>query len=516
MTSKPRVLVIDDDPLVCRSCQRILQDHYEVTLTATGREGLGALRERRFDLALVDLKLPDVGGMEILAAVPDCCPDMPIIMITGFSTIRSAVEAIKMGAFDYLAKPFTPDQLEAAVEKAVRERRLLQDYRQLQEALAERYHVSRLVGQSPAIRRVLERIEQVAGTDSTVLITGESGTGKELVARAIHFSSPRKEERFVAVDCGAISPALIASELFGHVRGAFTGATTDRGGLVQTADGGSLFLDEISNLPPDLQATLLRTIETREVRPVGASEPLKVNVRYIAATNRDLGEMVREGKFREDLFYRFNVFPIHVPALRERREDIPLLAEHFLAMFSARMHKRIEQFTPEAVEALAGYDWPGNVRELSNVVERLVILASGNRIGLADVSRRDEPAHPGGEDRGTGRQAGVSAAAGKVPRTAEELNELKKELRDQAVLEAEKAFLLEALRRNDYNVTRAAERAGMQRSNFQALLRKHNLRIRDLIGRLPETAADTDERGQTPGGQPGPAGTSPGAADERD
>jgi len=383
--------------------------------------------------------------------------------------VRSAVEAIKTGAFDYLAKPFTPDELEAAVEKALRHRRLLRGYRELQDAVTDRYQVSRLLGESPAMRRVLALVEQVARTESTVLITGESGTGKELVARAIHFSSPRKDGRFAAVDCGAIAPSLMASELFGHVKGAFTGASADRQGLMAAADGGTLFLDEVGNLPPDLQAALLRALETREVRPVGAERSVRVDVRCIAASNRDLGAEAAAGRFREDLFYRLNVFPIRLPPLRERVEDIPVLARHFLALYAARMHKGIEDFTPEALKALGEYGWPGNVRELSNVVERLVILCSEPRVGQAHLRE----------------SLAVPAAAPEVPRAAGELQDLKRKLRDQAGAEVERAFLLEALRRNEYNVTRAAAQTGMQRSNFQALLKKHNLRIRDIIGREP-------------------------------
>jgi len=352
MSRKARVLVVDDDAVVRKSCERILGEAREVRLVENGRDGLALLGSEPFDLALVDLKLPDIGGMDILREAPDRFPDVPVIIITGYSTVRSAVEAVKMGAFDYISKPFTPDDLEAAVEKALRQRRLLRDRRELQEALADRYQLSCLIGDSQAMKRVFSLVEQVAGTDSTVLITGESGTGKELVARAIHFSSPRRDVRFVAVDCGAIAPSLIASELFGHVKGAFTGATTDREGLVQTADGGTLFLDEVSNLPLDLQATLLRAVETQEVRPVGASDPVKVDVRYVAASNRDLKTLIEEDKFREDLFYRLNVFPIRLPALRERRDDIPLLARHILALYSTRMPPRIDDFTPVAMNLL--------------------------------------------------------------------------------------------------------------------------------------------------------------------
>jgi len=467
MKTKPRILVVDDDPLVRRSCWRILGRDYDVKLTESGREGLALLAGESFDLALVDLKLPDVSGMDILSRAPDDFPQTPIIMITGYSTIKSAVDAIKKGALDYLAKPFTPEELEAAVEKAFRQRHLLTDYRRLQEALADRYQLSRFIGQSPAMKQVFCLIEQVAQTDTTVLLTGESGTGKELVAQAIHFSSPRKGGHFVAVDCGAITPSLIASELFGHVRGAFSGAVADHDGLIQAADGGTVLLDEISNLPLGLQATLLRAIESHEVRAVGSSDSVKVDVRYVASTNRDLRTLVEAGEFREDLFYRFNVFPINLPALRDRRQDIPLLARHFLSIFCAKTHKHIEDFTPEAIDVLMQYDWPGNVRELSNVVERLVILCDGERIG-----------------RGHLRESmNVSAPTAATAQTVDELNDLKKKLRDEAVGEAEKAFLLAALRRNDYNVTKAARQTGMQRPNFQALLKKQHLRIRDIAER---------------------------------
>jgi len=465
MDPKARILVIDDDPIVRRSCERVLGEAHDVTLVESGREGLELLSEQTFHVALVDLKLPDIPGMDILRQAPDHFPDVPVIIITGYSTIKSAVEAIKMGAFDYIAKPFTPQELGAAVEKALRQRRLLSDYRALQDALEDRFRLRRLIGESPAMQRVLALVQQVAATESTVLITGESGTGKELVARAIHFSGPRRDGRFVALDCGAIAPGLIASELFGHLRGAYTGATSDEGGLIHAASAGTLFLDEICNLPLELQAALLRAIEDREVRPVGSATPVPVDARFIAATNRDLAALADEGRFRHDLFYRLNVFPIRLPPLRERREDIPLLARHFLALFAARMHKSIEGFTPEALNALTQYDWPGNVRELSNVVERVVIRASDPRVGRARLCES---------------MAGPAVAAAAVPRTAAELNEMKKEARAQAIAELERAFLLDALRRNAYNVTRAADATGMQRSNFQALLRKHGLRIRDI------------------------------------
>ena len=464
MKTKPRILVIDDDPAVQRSCERILFERCAVSIAANGAEGLALLESEPFEAALVDLKLPDMDGMDILRQAADRFADVPLTVITGYSTVPGAVEAIKLGAFDYIAKPFTPDELELAVEMALKQRQLLTDYHELQRALSDRERVLPVIGESPAMQRVFHLVEQVAGTDSTVLLVGESGTGKEVIAQAVHSRSPRKGARFVAVDCGAIAPSLIASELFGHVRGAFTGATADRTGLMQTADGGTLFLDEIANLPFDLQASLLRVIETNEMRAVGASASIKLDVRYISATNRDLGLLVSEGRFREDLAYRLNVFPIRIPPLRERREDIPALARHFLSVFAVRMHKHIEDFTPDAMGALVEHNWPGNVRELSNVAERLAILCGDGKAGLMHVHQ----ALPVARDLQV------------APATVEELNEARKVARDQAVLRVEKAFLTEALHRNGYSATKAAADTGMKRPNFQALLRKHGLRIRDI------------------------------------
>ncbi len=476
MSSKPRILVIDDDPIVRRSCERILASSCEVRLVETGQAGLDLLTAEPFHLALVDLKLPDIAGTDILAQAPDHFPDVPVIIITGYSTIKSAVETIKMGAFDYLAKPFSPDELLATVEKALRQRRLLTEYRALQLAAQGSFRLAWVCAESPPMQQVLERVRHVAPADTTVLITGESGTGKELIARAIHFLSPRKDARFVAVDCGAIAPSLIASELFGHAAGAFTGATAAHPGLIQAADGGTLFLDEVSNLPLDLQATLLRAIEEHSVRPVGSTDSVAVNTRFVTATNRDLAALAAEGKFRSDLYYRLNVFPIHLPPLRERKVDIPHLARHFLARHAAKLNKKLDDFTPEAINLLMAYDWPGNVRELSNVVERIVLQCTQGPVGQAHV--RDTIPEPPRETP--------------VPSTAAELYQLRGKLRDQASAEFEKAFLLAALRRNGFNITRAADEVGMQRTHFQLLLRKHGLRLRDLAA---EGGAGTEPGG---------------------
>ncbi len=381
MNEKARILVVDDDPVVRSSCLRVLGEIHEVRLVGTGREGLAVLAHEPFHVALIDLKLPDISGMEFLRQAPDRFPNVPLIIITGFSTIRSAVDAMKLGAFDYLAKPFTPEELEGAVTKAFRQQRLLTDYRALQQVLMDRCEVPRLIGESPTMKEVRSRIGRIAGTDSVVLLSGESGTGKELVARAIHFASPRKTARFVALDCGATAPGWIASESFGYVRAASTGAAEDYMGLIQAADGGTLFLDEVGNLPLHLQAVLLRLMDDREIRPTDAELPINTNVRLVAATCRDLPTLVRKGEFHKDLFQRLSTCLIQLPPLRERREDIPLLARHFLKMFSGKIHKRVKDFTPEAMDALTQYDWPGNVRELSNVVEHLVILSHEETVG---------------------------------------------------------------------------------------------------------------------------------------
>ena len=472
MPTRSRILVVDDDEMVVESCRRVLEPTHTLDGRGDAQAGLAALETESFDCVLLDLMLPGMSGMEALRRAKDACPDIPVVMITGYASVGTAVEAVKHGAFDYLAKPFTPEELSGAVEKAIRQRRLLQDYRRLQGSVGEQYHVSRLLGESQGMRRVFSLIEQVAATDTTVLVSGETGVGKDMVARAVHFSSPREVARFVAVDCGAVPASLIGSELFGHERGAFTGADANREGLIQAAEGGTLFLDEIGNLPMDCQATLLRALEDREVRPVGASKFEKVNVRFVAATNQDLQELVASGDFRRDLFYRLNVFPIHIPPLRERREDIPLLARHFLSLHAAKMHRDPAEFSEEALGLLAHYDWPGNVRELSNIVERLAILSSGSEISAAAM-RDCLAVTASAQERGESPE---------TPRTTEELNIARRKARDEAAAEVEKRFLLEALHTHDFNVTRASEAVAMQRTNFQALLRKHNLRIRDLEG----------------------------------
>jgi two-component system response regulator HydG len=360
--------------------QHLAAEGHLVVTTRQGTEALDRLRTESFDVILTDLKMPGVDGMEILRAARGAQTDARVILITAFGSIETAIQAIREGAYDYVTKPFRLEEISLLVRKALEDRRLREENRRLREAVADRYRLHNLFGASPAIQAVFVLIRQAAPGDASILITGESGTGKELVARALHYDSPRAERPFVPVNCAAVPAGLLESELFGHVKGAFTGAVAARRGLIREAEGGTLFLDEIGDMTPELQAKLLRVIEDRAVRPVGSDEAVPVDLRLIAATNKDLVVRIQEGLFREDLYYRLAVIPIHLPPLRERREDIPLLAEHFLRRAVAASGKPIHGFTPEAMSALLRHPWPGNVRELENVVERAVTLTAGDQV----------------------------------------------------------------------------------------------------------------------------------------
>jgi DNA-binding NtrC family response regulator len=462
----PRVLVVDDEMIVCESCQRILEEEeYEVEIALSGKEAFEKMREHPFDIVLTDLKMPGIDGMEVLKTLRKEYPDVIVIMITGFSTVETAVEAMKQGAFDYIPKPFTPDEVSIVVKKALEKRSLLLENIYLRQELQEKYGFHNIIGKSKRMQEIYRVIGKVAATDTTVLVYGQSGTGKELIARAIHFNSPRREKPFVPVDCAVLSENLLESELFGHVKGSFTGAITTKPGLFEVADGGTLFLDEVGNISIGIQAKLLRVLQEREFTPVGGTKTKKVDIRLITATNKDLEKMIKEGTFREDLYYRINIVPIQLPFLRDRQEDIPLLAVHFLKKYAEDMGKSIKGFTPDAMERLLRYPWPGNVRELEHVIERTVVMMEEDMVRsehllLTHQEEKGEPVPP-------------------VPMTSEELKEIKKQLREKAVEDVEKSFILKALERHGWNVTRAAEEVGMLRPNFQALMRKYNLRARE-------------------------------------
>jgi DNA-binding NtrC family response regulator len=464
--ANPRILVVDDELIVCESCQRILDEEgYEVEVALSGQEAFEKMKESVFDIVITDLKMPTIDGIDVLKYIRKEFPDTIVIMITGFSTVETAVEAMKLGAFDYIPKPFTPDEVSVVVKKALEKRSLQLENIYLRQELQEKYGFHNIVGKSKKMQEIYRIIAKVAPTDSTVLIYGQSGTGKELIARAIHFNSLRREKQFVPVDCAVLSENLLESELFGHIRGSFTGAVTTKPGLFEIADGGTVFLDEVGNISLSIQAKLLRVLQEREFTPVGGTKIKKVDIRLVAATNKTLEKMIKEETFREDLYYRLNIVPMYLPSLKERQEDIPMLAIHFLKKYSEEMGKTIKGFTPEAMERLIRYHWPGNVRELENVIERSVVMVDGEMV---------QPEHlilPKEQEQGE--------IEIQVPLTSDGLKELKKHLREKAVEDVERAFVTNALERNNGNVTRASEEVGMLRPNFQALMRKYNLRAKD-------------------------------------
>ncbi len=461
-----RILIADDEDIVIRSCLRILEgDEFQVEAVQDGREALRKIEENPYDVLILDIMMPNMDGLEVLRRVKETHPNVDVIMITGLSQIDTAVQAMKLGAFDYISKPFEPDELKLVVQRALERRRLLQENLTLKSELSSKYRFENIVGLSPQMQAVYRLIAQCAPTSSTVLITGESGTGKELIARAIHYNSLRKDKPFVPVDCNALSENLLESELFGHVKGAFTSAVVNKKGMFEVAGSGTLFLDEIGNISLSIQAKLLRVLQEREFRAVGDTRTLIANFRLVTATNKDLKAMVAAGTFRDDLYYRINIFPIHAPALRERKGDIPALAYHFLKVFSAELGKKITDISEGALSTLVNYGWPGNVRELENVMHRAAILTSDNVIRQAHLVNIVDSSQP---------QADLA-----VPRTGDELKRVKKAAREKSVEEIEKQFVLEALKRNEWNVTKSAEETGMQRPNFQALMKKYTIRVRD-------------------------------------
>ncbi len=461
-----RILVVDDEDIVIRSCLRILDGNgYQVETARDGHEALRKIEDNPYDIMILDIMMPNLGGMEVLRRVKEAHPDMDVIMITGLSQIDTAVQAMKLGAFDYISKPFEPDELKLVVQRAVEKRQLLAENLNLKSEVGSKYRFGNMIGSSPPMQAVYRLVAQCAPTNSTVLLTGESGTGKELIARSIHYNSLRRDKPFIPVDCTSLSENLLESELFGHVKGAFTGAIGNKKGMFEVADGGSLFLDEIGNFSTSIQAKLLRFLQEREFRAVGDTRTHTANFRLITASNRDLNAMVGAGTFRDDLYYRINIFPLHVPALRERKDDIPALAYHFLKAFSAELGKKVTDISEGAMSALMNYTWPGNVRELENVIQRAAILTSDNVIRHAHLVNIIDPS----------RRPNDFA----VPKTGDELKRIKKAAREKSVEEIEKQFILEALKRNEWNVTKSAEDTGMQRPNFQALMKKYTIRVRD-------------------------------------
>ena len=442
-----RVLVVDDDEAIRALLDELLEEEgYEVETVETGEEGLRVLERELFDAVLLDLNLPGMSGLNTLAAAPALQTDAQFIVMTAFGGVETAVEAMKRGAFDYLTKPVRPEELVVVLERALRQTELRREVAQLRRQ-SSRGVRSRIVGKSAPVERMFDLVERVAPTRSTVLVSGETGTGKELAARAIHDLSPRADGPFVPVNCSALPESLLESELFGHVKGSFTGATSDRRGLFEEASGGTLFLDEISTVSENIQVKLLRVLEERRIQRVGGNRPIPVDFRLIAATNRDLAERMEAGEFREDLFYRVHVFPLEVPPLRERSEDIPLLADHFRTRFAEQNDVDPPEIPPETMARMVDYDWPGNIRELENFVERAMIMYAG-----APSIRFDLPARENGHER---------------------------EMVEQAVDEGwdmdrlEREYLLSVLEATDGNRSAAAERMGIDRRTVYRKLKRY-------------------------------------------
>ena len=458
-----RILAVDDE----RSMRELLsivmrREGHEVLLAENGRAAIDLLEREQIDLMISDIKMPDMSGVDVLRAAKKIDRDIIGIMITAFASTETAVEALRMGAYDYVSKPFNVDELKLKVRDALEQRRLRRENILLKRTLQTTYQFSNIIGRSEPMLEVFKLIETIAPTNSTVLVTGESGTGKELVARAIHFNSLRRDQPFVAVNCGALTETLLESELFGHMRGAFTGADSNKKGLVEVADKGTIFLDEIGEMSPLMQVKLLRVLQERKYRRVGGTDEMTADIRIIAATNRDLQTRVREGTFREDLFYRINVIPVALPPLRQRREDIPLLAEHFLPRLSERMGKSIVGISAEAADLLAAYDWPGNVRELENALERAAALEPSPMILPASL-----PPHMAGQAAGALGTAGGDNGDDVLPEDGIDL--------EQHVKEIERDYIAQALKRAGGVKVKAAGLLGMSFRSLRYYTKKYKL-----------------------------------------
>jgi two-component system response regulator HydG len=432
-----RVLVVDDDEphaeAVAESLERV---GYECVIATSGREGLRLIEEQNFDIVITDLIMEGVGGLEVLSKAKQELPDAEVVILTGHGTIKTAVTAMQAGATTYLTKPLDIGELRTVVDKASQSQRLVRSNIELRKQLDERFGFEGVIGNSPVMHRVISKLRQIAPTNATVLITGESGTGKELVARALHLNSPRKHKPFVPLNCAALSENILESELFGHVRGAFTGADRERKGWFEHANGGTLFLDEIGDIPLPTQIKLLRVLETGEIVRVGTNEPIKVNVRLVSATNRELAEAIAAGQFRQDLYHRLKVVSVKLPALRERREDIPLLLDHFLKQYTASHDKPVTGITPAARKKLMAYDWPGNVRELKNTIESMVVIDTDGVLDLDDLTEE------------------VHAVSGELARGADQLVGHRLE-------EIERFYILETLKTTGGNREEASRLLGI-------------------------------------------------------
>ncbi|MBI5017496.1 MAG: sigma-54-dependent Fis family transcriptional regulator [Deltaproteobacteria bacterium] len=457
MAAPKRVLLIDNEEGICRMVEAILQDNgYEVTAFTRSFEAMERFEPGLWDVVITDVKMPGLDGLEVLRRVKEKAPALPVIMITAYATVEVSIQALRRGAYDMLTKPFEPEELLYRVRNALKHIELLEENEGLREELAGKFRFDNIIGASSALKALLDKVEKIAPRDLSVLVTGESGTGKELIAQAIHYNSPRRDSRFVAINCGALPESILEGELFGYRKGAFTGAREDRRGLLETADGGTLFLDEVGTLPSNVQKTLLRFLQEREFLRLGDTAPTRVNVRILSATNADLKACVKAGTFREDLFYRLNVVNIHLPPLRERVADIPLLAAHFIQLQNAKFGTAVRGLSPEALEVACAYPWPGNIRELRNAIEAALAMEGGDTVSLPVLAQFiDVPSTvvAAGEE-GEG-DASAHAAA-------------------MARFEAD--YLRSVLRRHGGNVEAAAFEAGLNIATLYRKIKKYGIR----------------------------------------
>ncbi len=458
-----RILVVDDEKAMLLALKGLLsREGYQVETAGSGEEAIPRLEAGNFHVVITDLSMKGLTGMDVLERARAIDPDIAVIMITAYGSEKLAVQAMKLGAADYVPKPFDNDELRIVVRKAMDNTLLKRDHRRLLQQVQGAFEFEQMVGRGPAMQRVFATIDKIADTDVTVLIRGESGTGKELVANALHYRSRRSHKPFVKMNCAALSRELVESELFGHERGAFTGAVARREGKFEAADGGSLFLDEVGDMPLETQAKLLRALQEKEVERVGGNQPIKVDVRLIAATNHDLESAVKAGRFREDLYYRLRVVEIVNPPLSERREDIPLLIEHFLGRAAEHFGRPRKPLTQAALQACLTHAWKGNVRELRSAIEKALLLSNGEEIDIADLF----------DDLATGQPARDSTAGSNAASAALSFRDAK----EQVVTTFERDFLLQALRRNGGNITKAAEEVGMYRQSFQQKMKELGIR----------------------------------------
>jgi DNA-binding NtrC family response regulator len=462
VADKKRILLIDNEAGLCRMMEQILLDHgYLVRSYTSPHKAVEEFKASAWDLVISDIKMPGMSGMEVLQAIKAKQHDIPVIMITAYATVEMSIQALRKGAYDMLTKPFEPDELVYRVKNALQQRQLLEENRELRAELEEKFRFENIIGACEGLKSVLERVGKVAIRDTSILVTGESGTGKELIAQAIHYNSPRREKKFVAINCGALPENLLESELFGYKKGAFTGATESRAGLLETAGGGTLFLDEVGNLPMNVQKTLLRFLQEKEFNRLGDSTPTRVDVRILSATNTDLKDAIKRGVFREDLYYRLNVVNVHLPPLRERCSDIPLLAAHFIQLQNQKFKTTIKGFEGEALRSLCENEWPGNIRQLKNIIEACMAVETGEYISRETLAQFIE----------------ADPARSSVSSETEQVNP---DVPYTAALEHFEADLLKGLlKRHGGNIDSAAHEAGMNMVTMYRKIKRYGIRKED-------------------------------------